>query len=230
MTAELLDPVHIVIRAFRDRIAAGSKGFVLSKTASCPRDSATGDFVEGYTFELNDLLSRFDRQVIVHHGALPKHLVKRFHLLYNASPIVYAHRALGAINLSSAQVRDILDERITDWRTVHCIGGPIRLFCHMGEVHKSVFDTIAVHLFGARLLRSNIAGLESYEELAARASNCDRCLVFGLRPEYAPSDLLPISIDRKWPGAPVQPNTYPSLPVWISVPDKYSTTDLIRYL
>ncbi len=230
MTRRFFDTTDAAISAFRRRIEAGAAGFLLSNTPVCPKTDSRENFVAHYTFTVDDLLSGIGTQVIVHHGVLPEQITQRVHLLYYASPIIYAHRALGQVSLTLSQIREMIEGRITDWGVLHNDKASIRLFRHTGNVQGQVFNAVATELFGARQIRGDFSGSGTYEGLAAQASTHHSSLVFGLRPKYAPSELRPVSIDGKWPGTPANIHEYPFLPVWLSVPHGRSEVDLARYL
>jgi len=225
-----LNTAHSTIVAFRERIEASSCGFLLANTPVCPRTGDPEGFVERYTFNVDDLLSHADSQVIVHHGAIPKAIAPCLHLLYHASPIIYAHRALGRVTLSLQQIRQIIEGCISDWGVLHHGNSPIRLSCHTGVVQKAVFDAVSTQIFGARQVRDDLTGCDSYEKLATRGREQAGSLVFGLRPEFASSELCPISIADGWPGLPAHDDEYPSMQVWLSVPRDRPVADLARYL
>ncbi|HLG82655.1 MAG TPA: hypothetical protein VKY22_16710 [Bradyrhizobium sp.] len=230
MTAALFNSIDIALSAFQRRIAASSSGIPITTTGACPRNGETHNFVQRYTFDVDDLMSRTGNEVVVHHGHVPENTARRLHSLYNAQPILYADRTLGRLNLTRQLTKEILEGKITDWSTVGYRRGPIKVLCHTGSVQKQVFNVVATRVFAARNIRSDLAGENEYEELAATAAQQEGCLVFGLRPEYAPAQLEPVSIDGCWPGTALQPNDYPSLPVWISVPENCAIADLVQYL
>lgn len=214
---------------FNQRVS--SSGYLLPPSAGCPPEVTREAFVQSYAFDIEDLVSRMDNQVIVYHGELPHSVSSRLYFLYRSSPIIYAHRALGPIDLSVEQIRDIIEGRVSEWGVLGQGDKPIIPLCHAGEVHNAVFRAIAEQNFGVRQIRKDLGGFNSYEGLAKAASEKPGSLVFGLRPEFArDAELRPISISGKWPGLPVSPNEYPSLRVWLSLPDNCSVQALIHYL
>jgi hypothetical protein len=151
--------------------------------------------------------------------------------LASTSPIIYAHRALGPIDLSVDQISDIIEGRINDWALLGRCDKPIKPLCHTGVVQNAVFRTIAEQSFGARRIRADMDGFDAYEDLAKAGGELAGSLVFGLRPEYAMNVMLrPISISGNWPGLPLNSDEYPSLQVWLSLPDHCSVQALARYL
>jgi hypothetical protein len=230
MLSNSLNTIDDTILSFRTRIEIGLSGFLPPNTPVCPRTGVPHGFVQRYTFEVEDLLSHIDDHVIVHHGAAPADVAQRLSLLYNACPIIYAHRALGRIDLNVQQVKHIIEGSITDWEMLGFDRQPIRRLCRGGVVQKAVFNKVAAELFGVQKLASSFTSCGGYEELAANARRIDGAIIFGLRPEFASDDLTPISINGVWPGLPATIGEYPSLPVWLSVPGNRSTSEVIRYL
>lgn len=230
MTTKLFGSVDIALSAFQRRVAASSSGIPITTTGACPRTGDTHNFVQSYTFDIDDLVSRIGNEVVVHHGHVPEKIARRLHLLYNAQPILYADRRLGRLNLTRKLTQEIIEGSITDWSTLGYGGGPINVLCHTGNVQRQVFNVVATGVFAAQNIRYDLAGANEYEKLAAMALHQGGCIVFGLRPEYAPAELEPISLDGYWPGTASQPNDYPSLPVWLSVPENCEIADLIQYL
>ncbi len=231
-----LETVRRTVLAFRERIEANSSGFLLAptpvcpKTQVCPTTRAEQGFVQSYTFSVQDLLSKMDDSVVVHHGALPREMAAELHFLYDASPIIYAHRTLGKVSLSLQQIKQVIEGRIADWETLGYRSGPIQFFCHSGVVQKSVFEIVSTHIFGVQQINNNLTSCGTYEGLATQAGKQAGSIVFGLRPEFAPSELRPVSIADCWPGTPMNGKEYPSLPVWISLPRNVSAGGLKEYL
>jgi hypothetical protein len=222
---------HGIVREFRDRVKSQTAGFLTPPTPACPRDGVpTEGFVKAYTFDTEDLLSRMKTEVVVHHGALPAQIASRLHFLYQSSPVIYAHRECGPLDLSVGQIRELIEGTLADRRAPGS-DEPTQLLCHTGLVQHAVFRAIAAQSFGTRHVRSDLSGAASYEALAVKASERADSLVFGLRPEFAPRNQLRlVSIEGMWPGAPVNRNKYPSLPVWLSVPAGTSIVALTNYL
>jgi len=220
-----------LIAEFRQRTLPLSK-FLLAPTSVCPATILSPeDFVRSYTFSASDLAARIGTETIVHTGKAPDQIADRLHLLYKASPIIYAHRDLGAIDLTLEQIRDVIEGRIEDWRELSSHNVPIRPCVHKGAVQKSVFRTVAERNFGVKTIRGDLDGAATYEGLTHRGATLPGALVFGLRPEFTLGSMLkPISIGGTWPGAPVKGSKYPSQEVWLAVPDTCDIRSLARYL
>ncbi len=189
-------------------------------TPSCPNNSKTDDFVKHYSFGIDRRVPDADEQVVVHHGRLPHDKAKRFMLLYEAVPTVFAHASVERLIVTPDQVGQILDGRINDWSQLGRGQRPIRLFCHGGSVQMSVLETVAVELFGASGLDCDVTGCRDYHDLAARACADTSSIVFGLRPAFATRELSLVAIDG--------PNR--SLPVWLSVSRTCNVFELEAWL
>jgi hypothetical protein len=224
------DMAYDLTRKFHQRIA--QSGFLLAPTPGCPRTGAPAEgFVQSYTFDIDDLVAKMESHVAVHHGAVPDRIASRLHFLYRSSPIIYAHRALGEVDLNIGQIRDIIEGRVSEWGALGYGHKSIVPLFHDGVVNDAVFRTIAAQSFGARRVRADLNGYGSYEHLAKKGGELAGSIVFGLRPEFAPATMLrPISLAGKWPGSAMGPDQYPSLPVWLSLPDDCSVGALARYL
>ncbi len=152
------------------------------------------------------------------------------HFLFEASPIIFAHDVFGHVDLTVAQIRDILEGRITKWSVIGRGGEAIQPMCNTAPVQNAVFRTYARQSFCVKSLRGDMTGGETYERLAFEANKRPGSLVFGLRPEFAlGTSLRPISIAGTWPGKYVR-HRYPSLQVWLSVRNGCSAAAIAHYL
>lgn len=190
---------------FRGRLAAASpthpyvRGVAYSFTDEEPSQALRDDSV---SFVVHHD-SRISTPGIVMCELLTEHLVP------------FAPATRGQVDLSTAELAAVLSGGMTTWDALGYGAGTIRLLGHGGRVHHRVFTACIARNFALQG-SAPIELFPSYSDLAAAARDCDRCLVFGLRPAYTRgAGLRPVTIEGTKPWDGREPVKFPSVPIYI---------------